>query len=346
MSDRRSTQYNVACRRILEFMRSELALSGCVIYHSDDEHGDNEHGDDKNGIVEFIAGNVPGVVEGKSNSSLENISLLINAGKCDCIVPDISQSVYSQHNVFDELNPVAILAMPLANRDDSQRSMICGISFDHCNSDLSNRRRVLEFCKSQIEHVSDSFTQSIHDSHTIESLTDQAYQDSMTGLFNRNGWEAAIATVMGSGFGIHDCVSVFVLDVDGLKALNDSQGHAAGDEVIRTVAAVLQRYFEVEDKDPSSHDSPFVARTGGDEFVGMLFDCNDEEAHAVSVGITSELFQLGVSVSVGFASCRSVRRLPEAIINADEAMYLQKARLELEQLDTVAVAQLKASGST
>ncbi len=338
MNDRVSTPHNIACRQVLEFLRSELSLSGCVIYNYSEEHG----------VVDFIAGSLPGVVEGKSNTSLETISRLIHTGRCNYIVPDASQSAYSQHSVFCDSNPVAIVAIPIVVAGSSQKCLLCGVSFDlqandQQNSDLLSRRPLLEFCKAQIEHANESYLRSLEDIYTIEYLTDQAYQDAMTCLLNRNGWEAAIASVIGNGFGFHECVTVFVIDVDGLKALNDTKGHAAGDNAIRTVATTLQRYFKIEDGASLTVEMPFIARTGGDEFFGLLFDCDDEAAQAVARSMSHELLQRGVSVSIGFACCRSARKLPDAIVNADEAMYLQKSRLEPMQHDLL--GDQKVSGS-
>ena len=332
MNDCMSTQYKLSCRRILEFLRSELGLAGCFVYHNSDE----------NGVVEFIAGNIAGVVEGDSNASLDSISYLVRSGGCNRIVPDCRQSLYAEHGVFQELNPVAIVAMPLTNIDGTQESIVGGVSFEPNKTSLSGQRSLLEFCASQLDQVRTSFLQRLDDSLTIEMLTEQAYQDSMTGLFNRNGWEAAIAAAIANGFSKNVSVSVFVVDVNNLKALNDTQGHAAGDEVIRQVAKSLKKYFETQSGAPHVQNESFVARTGGDEYMGLLYDCDDETALTVSASISEELLAKGVSVSVGFASCRSSRRLSTAIENADEAMYLRKA--QINEADVQADTKLKLTG--
>ncbi len=324
MDDCLLAQYKLTCRQILEFLRTELALDACVVYHTGTEHSSTE----------FLVGNLPGVAEGAPHTSLDKIVKLVHTGRCNNIVTNIEQSLYPEHEVFLSLDPKAIIAIPLTHNDLSAQSVLCGISFEHSPVKLLNQRSLIEFCAGQIDSAKVNLVQKLENFQTIESLTEQAYQDSMTGLFNRNGWEAAMAVEIASGFSEGLYVSVFVVDVDNLKALNDTQGHAAGDEVIQQVAFVLKERFKPNRVEPHAHNQSFVARTGGDEFIGLLFDCDDEAAQTVSTGISDELLALGVSVSIGFASCRSSRKLPEAVINADEAMYLQKSRNDSDRTNS------------
>jgi len=78
---------------------------------------------------------------------------------------------------------------------------------------------------------------------------------------------------------------VFIIDVNDLKYLNDTQGHAAGDETIRQVAVVLQQFFAPQGIAPFADDEPFVARMGGDEFIGLQFGCDEETAQLITASI-------------------------------------------------------------
>jgi PAS domain S-box-containing protein len=88
-------------------------------------------------------------------------------------------------------------------------------------------------------------------------LAEMAIRDPLTGLLNRDGLEQQISVLRRAARQGRDVVVVFV-DVDGLKAINDSQGHSGGDEVLREVARRLRASTRSED---------VVARIGGDEFV-------------------------------------------------------------------------------
>ncbi len=86
---------------------------------------------------------------------------------------------------------------------------------------------------------------------------EQALTDTLTGLRNRRGFEAALAGAIGGGLAF----GLLHLDLDFFKAVNDTYGHAAGDHVLRTVGAVLAAETRAGDT---------VARVGGDEFVVLL----------------------------------------------------------------------------
>jgi len=310
-------QYKLNSRRVLEYLRAELSANACVVYHKNDEAG----------VAEFIIGHLPGVIEGEANSSLDSIVHLVLTGGCNHIVTDVSQTLYRKHNVFHEHNLVAVASVPLTGIDELHNSIVVALSFNQNTVDWIAKQSLLEFCAAQLNVLRENYLQNINDVKAIESLTEQAYQDSMTGLLNRNGWEAEIAVNIANGFSDSLSVSVFVVDVNNLKILNDTHGHAAGDLVICQVATVLKKYFSSEQIDFELCDKSFVARTGGDEYMGLLFDSDDVHAQIVSSKITDELSELGVSVSIGISCCTNSNKLPDAILNADEAMYEQKTRI-------------------
>ncbi len=328
---RPETKYNFTCRHILEFLRSELAMDGFVLYHKEMDTG----------FVEFISGNFPGVKEGMDNESLSTISNAVAGGHFAPIVSDVTQTAYQELQVFQNFNPTSIVALPITSSNALTSTLLCGISTSKPDNDLINRQALLEFCAHQVANAISDLSSNLNTINEIESLTEQAFRDSMTGLLNRNGWEAAVEATMRNGFGDNRSVSVFVVDVDGLKQLNDTQGHAAGDEAIRKVAIVLQQFFAPQGIAPFADDEPFVARTGGDEFIGLQFGCDDEEAQMLIASINKALSTTGIAVSIGAACCRSIRKLPKAILNADEVMYEQKKKAKFKhptQLYTIKAA--------
>jgi diguanylate cyclase (GGDEF)-like protein len=120
-------------------------------------------------------------------------------------------------------------------------------------------------------------------------------------------------------------LTVFCLDLDGFKGINDGFGHATGDAVLVAVAKRLQA---------SVRDADFVCRLGGDEFVILLPDINDGEAADIArriIAQVSEPFEFAaaarVGVSIGLASApRDGETADELLSAADRAMYDAKRR--------------------
>jgi diguanylate cyclase (GGDEF)-like protein len=132
-----------------------------------------------------------------------------------------------------------------------------------------------------------------------------ARADELTGLLNRRGFFGAAHTSLdesGGGW-------VAYIDLDGLKAINDQQGHAAGDVYLTSVANDLRRSVRKED---------LVARLGGDEFV--VFGSGDVR-QSLSDRIEIALQGRG---SVGMAQVEDHESLEAALLEADASMYEMK----------------------
>jgi diguanylate cyclase (GGDEF)-like protein len=139
-----------------------------------------------------------------------------------------------------------------------------------------------------------------------------ARRDALTGLANRLAWDEAIDAYPNGAPAV-----VVVLDVDGLKAINDTHGHDAGDEVITDVARVLRAAVREDD---------LVARVGGDEFAVLLgADHSDSAIARINRSfIGRESHGLPQSVSIGCHKRQPGECLREAQRHADDDMYARK----------------------
>jgi len=148
-----------------------------------------------------------------------------------------------------------------------------------------------------------------------EKLRYLSTHDVLTGLYNRAYFEAEMARLQS---GRQFPISVIMADVDGLKRTNDSQGHAAGDELLRQAATLLRLAFRAED---------VVARIGGDEFAVLLPHTDaatGEEALARvrrSLATHDQGGDVAISLSLGLATAQAGSSLAEALKQADERMY-------------------------
>ncbi len=153
---------------------------------------------------------------------------------------------------------------------------------------------------------------------------DQAYaqlqklanHDHLTGLYNRHRLSIEFARLQGEARRAGESLLVVAWDLDDLKRVNDAQGHAAGDELIRRFARALQAHVR-HDADVRNVDAAF--RVGGDEFISMHRDVADGEL------LMTRVHEVFPAVSAGWVRCEALT-LDEALTRADAAMYAFKNR--------------------
>ena len=155
------------------------------------------------------------------------------------------------------------------------------------------------------------------------ALAEQAVRDPLTGLANRTLFEERLKAVLARDSRTGASSAVLFLDLDGFKEVNDNLGHAAGDEVLRTVAKRLASAVRPADT---------VARIGGDEFVVLVEGASNESVAQLVlrlkavVGEPMQTLDLKVGVSVGAALAVAGGRSPQELLSAaDQAMYAAKA---------------------
>jgi diguanylate cyclase (GGDEF)-like protein len=158
-------------------------------------------------------------------------------------------------------------------------------------------------------------------------LARRALQDPLTGLPNRTLFVDRLGVALERSRRTGSVTCVLFLDVDHFKLINDSRGHAAGDQVLSDLAARLRSVLRPMDT---------VARFGGDEFTFLFEDLSSEsEAMAIadrvrraaSLPVELEGGQQELNVSIGVATASEPGSSPDALIReADAAMYRAKAR--------------------
>jgi diguanylate cyclase (GGDEF)-like protein len=162
---------------------------------------------------------------------------------------------------------------------------------------------------------------------TAAEAAAQARRDQLTGLGNRAALEEHLAAALRTPS--REGVSVFIVDLDDFKAVNDLDGHETGDRLLRAVTPVLTEAF-----------GPASFRIGGDEFVGVRDDLDERAADSVAAAIVAALsepilldgrrVQIGASVGVARSAPRRTAGrgrpdTPDALLRrADLALYRAK----------------------
>ena len=168
-----------------------------------------------------------------------------------------------------------------------------------------------------------------HDVGELRGLTRkmsyQATHDPLTGLINRREFERRLDEAMDLAHAEEAVHIVFFMDLDRFKAVNDSCGHLAGDNMLREIAALVKEQVR---------DSDFVGRLGGDEFGALLIGCPIEKARKIATDICNavadyrfvwkdKIFNIGISVGLVEISHAS-GTLQDVMSAADSACYMAK----------------------
>ncbi len=159
----------------------------------------------------------------------------------------------------------------------------------------------------------------------VEQLDHLAHQDSLIDLPNRRGFVRELERLIARASRYDARAAMLYVDVDGLKMINDTLGHRAGDQALIQVAELLSSGVRKSD---------VVARIGGDEFGILLENANEQTAHETAGRLVDliaacefmhegDSLPLSVAIGVGMIDANDTA---EAIMaRADEEMYRRKA---------------------
>jgi diguanylate cyclase (GGDEF)-like protein len=200
-----------------------------------------------------------------------------------------------------------------------------GIARDFSRDDLKLFETLAANTSAALQY--DRLEQAVSELHELQQkLRHQAYHDPLTGLANRSLFEESVQGALAGDRG--DDVAVLFIDLDDFKTVNDTLGHAIGDQLLLGVAGVLRE---------SVPDCDLVARLGGDEFAVLVVREGDAERAGVELArklqrVFESAIQTGESLlsvhaSIGVAATRhSGTGSTELLRDADVAMYQAKDR--------------------
>jgi diguanylate cyclase (GGDEF)-like protein/PAS domain S-box-containing protein len=242
--------------------------------------------------------------------------------------PDELRSMTAMSLVHpDDLEQVKLELLPLQNGEDA-------VTYAHRTEHAAGHEIWLQVCltvlrdeagepRYSLVQMLDVSEQKLHE----DELTHMADHDALTGLLNRRGFEAALGAHLDRCERYGVAGALLMLDLDGFKAVNDTLGHAAGDEVIKSAATALASRLRQSD---------LVARLGGDEFAVLLPVQNRDESEAVAEALLTTIHNRAtpgpdaaggvVTASIGIALVSGAPFSAEQLLaNADIAMYASKA---------------------
>ncbi len=203
---------------------------------------------------------------------------------------------------------------------------------DSIRGDLDTYRRNEEQSQAQMEQEVKALTSRLQELETeCQQLREraqrehmQAVTDGLTGMFNRSAYETRSAQEHARWKRYQTPFALLLWDVDGFKGINDTYGHAAGDNALKLIAGVLKENLR---------DADFTARYGGDEFIALLSETSPETALVVAEKVRTAIVEskfnhngapVAIALSCGIASIQQEDTLDAMFQRADAALYKAK----------------------
>lgn len=225
--------------------------------------------------------------------------------------------LFAASPIAQQIQIGAYISVPLASTDGSLFGTLCAIDPSPQDESIRDELPLIEFLTRLLGTVLFADLKAAKQARLLEHSQQAARTDVLTGLLNRHGWEQSVAIeeARAKRYGSPTCV--LIVDLDGLKQVNDTKGHVHGDALIRSASNSIRSVLREND---------IVARIGGDEFAILGIECDAEGCEAIFKNVTNALLSNGISASVGKALRDHRLGLFEAIAAADRAMYVAKAK--------------------
>lgn len=173
------------------------------------------------------------------------------------------------------------------------------------------------------EEYKKKFVKQLYDEkREKESISSEAKRDGLTGLYNRRSFDALIDEFIGNKPVAMEG-ALFLIDMDYFKNVNDTLGHLAGDEALKTLAGAMRIVFP----------GGYLGRYGGDEFIAFVTGVStDEELEQLGKALCSTMDRMfeadgksvHLSVSVGIVNTIGIDDYAELYMKADKALYYSK----------------------
>ncbi len=208
----------------------------------------------------------------------------------------------------------AYVGTPIVQPDGELFGTVVGIDPEPMPAADLAHEPLLDLLSSLLSSVLAADGAAVRTARELERAVSEAETDPLTGLLNRRGWERWLAREEERFRRFGDPASVVMMDLDGLKAVNDTEGHDAGDRFIRRTAETLAE--AVRGHDP-------LARLGGDEF-GLVASVGIDDARRLADRLQAVLLDAEAPCSIGVAPFRVDGSFAAAIREADAAMYEDK----------------------
>lgn len=298
--------FDTAARAALKFLHERLGFDLWMVTRTEGE----------NWIVLQAEDHGYGVQDGAVFRWADSFCSQMVLGRGPCIAPSAMEvPAYAAAPIGKVVDIGAYVGVPLTLEDGSLFGTLCAIDPAPQPEEIAENFPLVEMISRMLSTILHAELDADAQSRLAEQARTLALTDGLTGLYNRRGWDQLTAAEESRCRRYGHSASVLSIDLDGLKEINDQQGHSAGDELIRRAARVIEA---------TKRDQDVAARIGGDEFVVLAIECEQTGAISLRERMAQAFSEAEVNASMGLAYRDPAQGIRFAIQQADLAMYDNK----------------------
>ncbi|WP_350647187.1 sensor domain-containing diguanylate cyclase [Pseudomonas sp. HY13-MNA-CIBAN-0226] len=307
------SDFEDTAREVLSFLRRRLGFDLWMVTRADGDDWTVLHCEDHGYEIQ------PGRVLSWSDSFC---SEMVN-GAGPRIAPNAALvPCYAAAPISQQLAINSYIGVPLLLSDGSLFGTLCAIDPSPQPEKIREDQELIEMVGKVLSKILQMELRADEEASKAERFEAQALCDSMTGLYNRAGWDQLAECQDSRNRRYGNSAAVLIIDLDDLKLINDGEGHAAGDDTIKSAARALNQ---------ASRSDDIVARLGGDEFGIIGVNCDRAGGEALRERVCQSLQVLGVSASVGLSMANAANCISSATILADKLMYEHKRMKQITE---------------
>lgn len=222
---------------------------------------------------------------------------------------------YANAPIGQQVDIKSYIGVPLTYSDGSLFGTLCDIDPAQQPEALHEELELVELLAGLLSSILNAELQTLAEIRRSELLQLESQTDAQTQLYNRRAWDQMLAREQDRCQRYGHPAAIFVIDLNGLKKINDTQGHAAGDAFIASAATVLK---------DNAREGDIVARLGGDEFGILAVECDYAGAEMLLIRLKQAFRDAGISASIGVAVKAASIDLKSVWDTADQLMYAEK----------------------
>lgn len=301
-----SHNFKTASRQILQFLHKRYGFNLWIITRTEDQDW----------IVLTSEDHGYGVAEGNVFRWTDSFCSEMVKGNGPRIAPDSNAvPAYATAPIGKLIEIGSYIGVPICRADGDLFGTLCAIDPDKKPDSLVVELPVIEILADLLSTLLQVEMRSQEALRALERTTWEAQRDALTGLYNRRAWDSILDSEEKRAKLFGHPGAVICIDLDGLKQVNDTQGHAAGDAFILHASLAITSV---------TGDSHVTARLGGDEFGILLVECDPKTAVEIRNKIKASLARHEAPASVGLALRSTLGSFKIAWDLADSIMYRDK----------------------